>query len=97
MAKVTSKLQVTVPKAVADRFGIRPGDQIEWRIEGSAIRVLRGGEGAPLTVAERLRLLDDAAARQVERNRAWRRRHGGQPPRARGWTREEIYHRGRAR
>jgi AbrB family looped-hinge helix DNA binding protein len=23
MAKVTSKLQVTVPKAVADRFGIR--------------------------------------------------------------------------
>ena len=30
MAKVTSKLQVTVPKAIADRFGIRPGDEIEF-------------------------------------------------------------------
>ena len=45
MAKVTSKLQVTVPKAIADRFGIRPGDDIEWRAEGNAIRVLLRAEG----------------------------------------------------
>ena len=30
MAKVTSKLQVTVPKAIADHYGIRPGDEIQW-------------------------------------------------------------------
>ncbi|MEK7258043.1 MAG: SUMF1/EgtB/PvdO family nonheme iron enzyme, partial [Bacteroidota bacterium] len=30
MAKVTSKLQVTVPKIIADQYGIRPGDEIEW-------------------------------------------------------------------
>jgi AbrB family looped-hinge helix DNA binding protein len=29
MGKVTSKLQVTVPKAIAQRYGIRPGDEIE--------------------------------------------------------------------
>ena len=30
MAKVTSKLQVTVPKALAERYGIRPGDDIRF-------------------------------------------------------------------
>jgi AbrB family looped-hinge helix DNA binding protein len=30
MAKVTSKLQVTIPKAIADRYRIRPGDEIEF-------------------------------------------------------------------
>ena len=28
MAKVTSKLQLTVPKAIADQYGIRPGDEL---------------------------------------------------------------------
>ena len=39
MAKVTSKLQVTIPKAIADRHGLRPGDEIEWVSTGDAIRV----------------------------------------------------------
>ena len=30
MSKVTSKLQVTLPKAIAQAHGIRPGDEIEW-------------------------------------------------------------------
>ena len=30
MAKVTSKLQVTLPKALADQYGIEPGDEIGW-------------------------------------------------------------------
>ena len=30
MSKVTSKLQVTIPKAVAVKYGIRPGDQVRW-------------------------------------------------------------------
>ena len=30
MAKVTSKFQVTVPKTIADRYSIGPGDEIEW-------------------------------------------------------------------
>lgn len=98
MAKVTSKLQVTVPKAVADRFGIRPGDDIEWVVDGTGIRVIREADRKALSVAERLKLFDEATARQQIRNRAWRRQH--RPTAAvedRGWTRAEVYTRGRAR
>lgn len=90
MAKVTSKLQVTVPKAIADRFRIRPGDEIEWRAEGNAIRVLPAtGAAGSLDLAARLRSFDEASARQKARKRA------GRPARraGRGWTREELYER----
>jgi AbrB family looped-hinge helix DNA binding protein len=30
MAKVTSKYQVTVPRTIAERYNIRPGDDIDW-------------------------------------------------------------------
>jgi AbrB family looped-hinge helix DNA binding protein len=94
MAKVTSKLQVTVPKAIADRFRIRPGDDIEWRAEGNAIRVLpRVDGGASLDRAARLRSFDEATARQQPRNRLGRRARRTD----RGWTREELYDRARPR
>jgi AbrB family looped-hinge helix DNA binding protein len=98
MAKVTSKLQVTVPKAVADRFGIRPGDDIEWVVDGTGIRVMREADRRPLSVADRLALFDEATARQQARNRTWRRQHRTAPGAGdRGWTRAEVYTRGRAR
>jgi AbrB family looped-hinge helix DNA binding protein len=34
MSKVTGKLQVTLPKSIAERFNIKPGDQIEWEAAG---------------------------------------------------------------
>ena len=34
-AKVTSKGQVTVPKAVRDALGIREGDEVVFRVEGN--------------------------------------------------------------
>ncbi len=34
-AKVTSKGQVTVPKAVRDALGIREGDDVVFRVEGT--------------------------------------------------------------
>ena len=97
MAKVTSKLQVTVPKAVADRFGIRPGDEIEWVVEGDSLRVIRTDERRPLTLEERLRIFDEITKRQEVRNRAWARKHGTKEPADRGWTREELYTRGNPR
>lgn len=94
MAKVTSKLQVTVPKAVADQYGIRPGDEIEWQAAGDAIRVVpRAGRDRALGREERLRLFDRATARQARRPRPAAAGAGS----GRGWTREELYARGRAR
>lgn len=68
MAKVTSKYQVTVPRAIADRYGIRPGDQIEWVPAGDAIRVIPAGtEAAPEDRDARLRLFDEATKRHRKR------------------------------
>jgi bifunctional DNA-binding transcriptional regulator/antitoxin component of YhaV-PrlF toxin-antitoxin module len=36
---VTFKLQLTVPKAIADQYGICPGDELEWIPAGESIRV----------------------------------------------------------
>ncbi len=94
MAKVTSKLQVSVPKAIADAFGIRPGDQIEWLAAGNVIRVLPARSHSKLQTAERLSLFDQATERQKRRQRNLRRQKAGAN---RGWEREELYRRGRAR
>ena len=39
MAKVTSKLQVTVPKALAAELEIQPGDEVDWAVSGNGLRV----------------------------------------------------------
>ena len=68
MAKVTSKLQVTVPKKLAEKFGIEPGDEIEWQAAGDAILLVPATTPKP-DIAERLRLFEQATARQLERER----------------------------
>jgi AbrB family looped-hinge helix DNA binding protein len=96
MAKVTSKLQVTVPKVIADQYRIRPGDEIEWEAAGETIRIIPPGRRAPAAdLGLRLRLFDAATARQ-------RRRQSGRVARTatspgRGWTREDLYQRARPR
>jgi len=87
MAKVTSKLQLTLPKAIADRHGIRPGDEVTVVSAGEAIRILPARQRQPGDTQRRLTLFDQATARQMERNAA----HAGVPSQAdRGWTREEL-------
>lgn len=93
MSKVTSKLQVTLPKAVAEQYRIRPGDEIEFVPAGEVIRVVPFARARKGGAAARLRLFDEATARQA-------RRQAGRPlagQTERGWTREELYTRGRAR
>ena len=97
MAKVTSKLQVTIPRAVADRLGIVPGDDLEWRVEGDAARVHRLTLPR-LTFDERRALFDEMMRRADAASRARRgARRAARAPRDRGWTREELCTRGRAR
>jgi AbrB family looped-hinge helix DNA binding protein len=95
MSKVTSKLQVSVPKAIADRYQIRPGDEIEWIAAGDTIRVLPAGPRRSADdVSGRLSLYDAATTRQRRRQT---RSGRTAPPKARGWTREDLYRRGGAR
>ena len=37
---VTSKGQTTLPKAVRDALGVRPGERIVYEIEGGCVRLL---------------------------------------------------------
>ncbi len=92
MSKVTSKLQVTVPKALADRYGIVPGDEIEWEAAGDVIRVVPSPRAGVRDRSARQRLFDKATERQ-------RARELGQAAEAadRGWRREELYERKPAR
>ena len=95
MSKVTSKLQVTIPKVIAQRYEIEPGTEIEWLPAGDAIRVVPhvGREGTA-DRTRRLELFDRATGRQQARQ------SGKRPQTAaseRGWRREELYARGRAR
>jgi AbrB family looped-hinge helix DNA binding protein len=92
MPKVTSKLQLTVPKVIAERFGIRPGDELQWTVVGETIRVIPAGKGKggqeTRTVKERLELFDQATQR-LRRRQA---RIGKAPrPADRGWKREDLY------
>ena len=99
MSKVTSKLQVTIPKRLADEYGIAPGDEIDWMAAGEAIRLVpvgaRAGQGTP-DIGERLRIFDAATARQRKRERSRGDRRRASKRAARGWAREELYRRGRA-
>ena len=90
--KVTSKYQVTLPKSIADQYGIRPGDDIQWIAAGDVIRVLPPDKSEKEDLISRLRLFDQASQRQGRRAPA-----GSTEPRARGWTREGLYRRGRSR
>jgi bifunctional DNA-binding transcriptional regulator/antitoxin component of YhaV-PrlF toxin-antitoxin module len=92
---VTSKLQVTIPKAIAERYGIEPGAEIDWLPAGEAIRVVTKADrqrGNDRT--RRLQLFDSSTERQRERQKG---KQNGLATAERGWSREDLYARGRAR
>jgi AbrB family looped-hinge helix DNA binding protein len=99
MSKVTSKLQVTVPKSIADRFNIKPGDSIEWEAAGEIIRVVPPRKRAKSAVApqDRLQHFDRATKRQRERQATFDSALLTASAQAgRGWTRADVYDRGGA-
>lgn len=97
---MTSKRQVTLPKELADEYGIQPGDEIGWERAGEAIRVVPAARSRPeVTPEERLALFDEATRRREARWADASEPDAGTDERAvagRGWTREELHGRGRA-
>lgn len=90
MAKVTRKLQVTVPKLIADRFGIRPGDDLKFLPGETSLQIVLPSDRIRSGVEERLRLFDQATERQRDREG----RSPTSPAFDRGWRREDLYARG---
>lgn len=86
---------MTIPKAIAERYGIAPGDELEWTpVEGSVRLTPAKTLKRALNSEARIKLFDAATQRQRARE--------AQGPRSsstagRGWTREELYDRGSAR
>lgn len=90
MAKVTSKLQLTLPKELAKRYNIVAGDDVEWIAAGDAIRIVRvKTKPKILDTKQRLRLFD-----KVTKRLAARKTSSTTESQNRGWTREELYTRG---
>ena len=88
MSKVTSKYQVSIPKALAEKIGIRVGDELAWEDAAGTLRArVATAAKVRMTLRERLRLFDAATARQEERERQRRLPRG----KGRGWTREDLY------
>lgn len=100
MSKVTSKLQLTVPKAIADQYGIRPGDELEWMPAGESIRIELGRgqlvRGPQLSSEEKVELFDRGSKRleNIQRKQLRQGVRGKFAGKGRGWTREELYDRG---
>ena len=92
MSKVTSKLQVSIPKSHALKYSIRPGDSISFQAAGDIIRVLPPNAATPprLDRLKRLALFDAG----TERQRARESRAERQATHGRGWTRDELCQRG---
>ena len=62
-ARVTSKGQVTVPKAVRDALGIKQGDHVVFRVEGNRAVLAR--------TADFLSLAGTVRVPATKRNAAW--------------------------
>ena len=99
MSKVTSKHQVTLPKAIARKHAIKPGDEIFFESEGESLRVRIGQfpeKEANGNRDERLKSFDDATVRigKIQYRSSKVKDSRGKP---RGWKREDLYRRGLSR
>lgn len=109
MPKVTSKLQITLPKALATQYDIEPGDEIRFEGVAGAIRLIPAKRGVPsLSLNERRRLFQESDQRLKERWQ-WLEAYVAAHPmgadneqssdgmteneRRRGWTRASLYDR----
>lgn len=57
--RITSKGQVTIPQEIRDRFGFLPETEVEFRVEGGAVRLVKvtpkHGRGRGVSAVKRLR------------------------------------------
>ena len=49
IGKITAKSQTTIPKAVRNALGVKPGDEVGWEIDGGSVTIIKvnAAEGDP--------------------------------------------------
>jgi AbrB family looped-hinge helix DNA binding protein len=47
-AKITSKGQITLPKEIRDKLGLRPGDEVDLFLDGKTWRMRKSPPNSPL-------------------------------------------------
>jgi AbrB family looped-hinge helix DNA binding protein len=53
--RVTSKGQVTIPLAVRQRLGIKPGSEVEFELDERGARLVRARTGRGTAIVQRMR------------------------------------------
>lgn len=43
-SRITSKAQTTIPRAVRAVLGLKPGDVLDYRIEGAEVRIAKSAQ-----------------------------------------------------
>ena len=94
MSRITGKFQLTLPKRLVDAYGIKVGDDVDLLPAGDTISLVpeRCSKTRAANPEERLRYFDRATERQRKRDA----KQSLKSDQDRGWTREELYRRGRA-
>jgi AbrB family looped-hinge helix DNA binding protein len=93
VSKITGKFQLTLPKRLVDAYGIKVGDEVDLLPAGDKIYLVpeRFSKTSTANPEERLRYFDRATERQRKRDG----KRSLKSEKDRGWTREELYRRGR--
>ncbi|MCL4235420.1 MAG: AbrB/MazE/SpoVT family DNA-binding domain-containing protein [Deltaproteobacteria bacterium] len=47
--RITSKGQVTIPQAIREKFGFLPETEVEFVVEGNAVKIVRAKKGKALS------------------------------------------------
>jgi len=94
MSKITGKFQLTLPKRLVDAYGIKVGDEVDLLPAGDKISLVpeRWSKTRGANPEERLRYFDRATERQRKRDG----KRSLKSEKDRGWTRAELYGRGRS-
>jgi bifunctional DNA-binding transcriptional regulator/antitoxin component of YhaV-PrlF toxin-antitoxin module len=88
MAKVNSNLELPIPRAIAERYDIRPGDDLEVLPANDSIRVI------PARHSESRQSVDTRLSRFREMLKQYDETADQRPAFAwedRGWHREDLY------
>jgi len=80
---LTSKGQITLPRAVRERLGVKQGDRVEFSVEGDRVLLHHAGADPPSRVVGVLRHLRRRTPVSIDDLRAAVRRRAGAQARGR--------------